>query len=164
MKSLRRTGRSNNKMQIIQWNSETGGLRHTDNISVLWRFSLFVTSLYRYIPHACKTLLQKRNLYPLTRGIFWALAGVEYHWMNWSLLAYQQLVGMKLSVLFCTLRMPAWISIFSKNHDIELQTLVLESFRNTMIAKNKIKQFRLESSKNTNQTNFLTFTLKSNLI
>lgn len=59
--------------------------------------------------------------------------------MNLSLLAYQQLVDRKLSVLFCTLRMPAWISIFSKNHDIELQTLVLESFRNTMIAKNRKK-------------------------
>lgn len=136
---FRRTGRSNDKMHIIQWSIETGRLRHTDKISVLWRSSLFVTSLYRYTPHACKTLPQKRNLYPLTRGIFWVLGEGEYRSMNLSLLAYQQLVDRKLSVLFCTLRMPAWISIFSKNHDIELQTLVLESFRNTMIAKNRKK-------------------------
>lgn len=75
---FRRTGRSNDKMHIIQWSIETGGLRHTDKISVLWRSSLFVTSLYRYTPHACKTLPQKRNLYPLTRGIFWVLGEGEY--------------------------------------------------------------------------------------
>lgn len=73
-----RTGRSYDKMHIIQWSIETGGLRHTDKISVLWRSSLFVTSLYRYTPHACKTLPQKRNLYPLTRGIFWVLGEGEY--------------------------------------------------------------------------------------
>lgn len=63
--------------------------------------------------------------------------------------------------------MPAWISIFSKNHDIELQTLVLESFRNTMIAKKKTKKKTVklrEQLKYDSNQSFFNMHFKSNLI